>query len=168
MKAIESFEPVSRADARVLILGSMPGRASLAAGEYYAHPRNAFWKIMEALFGIACDDTYRDRLRQLTANRVALWDVMRTCQRKSSLDADIVDGSIVANDFVAFFGAHPRIERVFFNGTKAESAYRKHVVPWLPRPDPLHYVRLPSTSPAHASRSLQQKIACWKSVAGAT
>lgn len=164
MRPIQSFEPVSRADANVLILGSMPGKASLSAEEYYAHPRNAFWKIMEQLFGIASDAPYRERLQQLTANRVALWDVMRACHRESSLDSDIVEASIVPNDFASFFDAHPKVDRVYFNGAKAESSYRKHVSPTLADPDPIAYLRLPSTSPAHAALSLKQKIAIWKRI----
>ena len=162
MKSIQSFDPVSRTSAHVLILGSMPGKASLSAGQYYAHPRNAFWKIMEQLFGIDIDAPYKERLQKLTANRVALWDVMRACRRESSLDSDIVEASIVPNDFASFFDAHPRIDRVYFNGAKAESSYRKHVLPTFTNPDPIAYLRLPSTSPAHASLSLKQKIAAWK------
>ncbi len=166
MKAIEGFPAVSHASATVLVLGSMPGKASLSAQQYYAHPRNAFWKIAEALFGIASSDPYPERLRQLTAKRVALWDVMRACHRQSSLDSDIVEDSIVPNDFVAFFDSHPNIERVYFNGAKAESAYRKHVAPGLAKGDSITYCRLPSTSPAHASLSLEQKVAAWKRISG--
>ena len=165
MKSVQSFDPVSRASARILILGSMPGKASLSAEEYYAHPRNAFWKIMEKLFGVAADAPYSDRLRQLTAKRVALWDVMKACRRESSLDSDIIDASIIPNDFSAFFDAHPKVESVYFNGAKAESSYRKHVSPTLGDRDSIRYTRLPSTSPAHASLSLQQKISAWKRIA---
>lgn len=168
MKPIQSFDAVSRASANVLILGSMPGKASLTAQEYYAHPRNAFWMIMEQLFGISSSAPYPQRLRQLTVKRVALWDVMQACRRKSSLDSDIVDASIVPNDFVSFFDAHPKIDRVYFNGAKAESSYRRHVSPLFASDDPVAYVRLPSTSPAHAAMSLQQKIAAWKQITRGT
>jgi TDG/mug DNA glycosylase family protein len=166
MQLVQSFAPVSRANAKVLILGSMPGKASLSAQQYYAHPRNAFWKIMELLYGISFDAPYEERLRQLTSNQIALWDVMGTCRRESSLDSDIVDASIVPNDFAAFFDAHPNVDRVYFNGAKAESSYRKRVSPTLADPDPVTYLRLPSTSPAHASLSLPQKLAMWKRIAG--
>ena len=166
MQLIQSFAPVSRTSAKVLILGSMPGKASLSAQQYYAHPRNAFWKIMEQLYGVAFDAPYEERLEQLTSNQVALWDVMGACRRESSLDSDIVDASIVPNDFAAFFDTHPNVDCVYFNGAKAESAYRKHVSPTLADPDPVTYLRLPSTSPAHASLSLPQKLAMWKRIAG--
>jgi len=165
VKRIESFDPVSDPKARVLVLGSMPGKASLGASQYYAHPRNAFWPIAERLFGIAAADPYRVRLRGLVANRVALWDVMKACRRATSLDSDIVADSVVANDFAAFFAAHPRIERVFFNGAVAQSAYRRHVVATLDASRPLVYTRLPSTSPAHAALSFQQKLAAWRQIA---
>lgn len=164
MKPIQSFAPVSRPSAKLLILGSIPGKASLSAQQYYAHPRNAFWKIMEQLFGIASDAPYPERLRQLTGNRVALWDVMGACHRESSLDSDIIDASIVPNDFAAFFDAHPNIDHVCFNGAKAESSYRRHVSLTLADPDPVIYLRLPSTSPAHASLSLNQKRDAWKRI----
>ena len=109
-------------------------------------------------------DSKAERLEQLTRNRVALWDVMSACRRESSLDSDIIDASIVPNDFAAFFDAHPEIDRVYFNGAKAESAYRKHVTAKLCSPDPVRYFRLPSTSPAHASLSLQQKLIAWKRI----
>jgi TDG/mug DNA glycosylase family protein len=166
MKSVQSFEPVSRPSANVLILGSMPGKASLLAHQYYAHPRNAFWKIMERLFGIATDAPYRERLRLLSMNGVALWDVMRACRRESSLDSDIVDASVVPNDFATFFDAHPGVDRVYFNGAKAESSYHRWVTPTLGDPDSISYVRLPSTSPAHASLSVKQKLMAWKRIAG--
>ncbi len=166
MQPIQSFAPVSCTNANVLILGSMPGKASLSAQQYYAHPRNAFWKIIEHLFGIASDAPYRERLRQLTANRIALWDVMNACHRKSSLDSDIVDASIVPNDFAAFFDAHPKVDRVYFNGAKAENSYHRLVSPTLADPDPITYLRLPSTSPAHAALSLKEKLAAWKRITG--
>jgi TDG/mug DNA glycosylase family protein len=164
VKPIQSFAPVASDDAKRLILGSMPGKASLSAQQYYAHPPNAFWKIVEALFGFSADAPYMERLRQLKQHEVALWDVMGTCVRESSLDSDIIDASIVPNDFARFFVAHPRIERIYFNGAKAEAAYRKHVSPTLVGPVPTVCARLPSTSPAHASLSLQQKIIAWKRI----
>ena len=159
-----SFPPVSTPDARILILGSMPGKASLAAGQYYAHPHNLFWPIMGELFGAAPALPYAARLQMLQNAGVALWDVLKECFRESALDADIVEASIVPNDFAAFFMRHPQVAHVFFNGTKAADAFRRHVLPALvlPRMPQLH--RLPSTSPANASIPRIERIARWQEV----
>jgi hypoxanthine-DNA glycosylase len=160
------FEPIAAPDARVLVLGSMPGVVSLQAGEYYAHPRNAFWRIIEALFGIPVALPYGERCRRLLEHRIAVWDVLRACTRPGSLDSSIVESSIVANDFRGFFAAHRGIEAVYFNGAKAESAYRRHVQPTLPEPAAdLGLTRLPSTSPAHASLSFDDKLERWRTIA---
>ena len=165
MTTIYSFESVSRPDAVALLLGSMPGVRSLQQAQYYAHARNAFWPIMGALFGAAPELAYPERLRILQSHHIALWDVLQCCERIGSLDADIAEASIVANDFAAFFARHPDIGWVFFNGAKAEAAYKKYVLPTLPgNYAALRYVRLPSTSPAHAGFSLIQKLEQWKIV----
>lgn len=160
MPLLNGLPPVASADARILILGSMPGQASLAAARYYEHERNAFWRIMGDLFGAGRSLPYEARLACLQAAGIALWDVIGSCERYGSLDADIVAGSVQANDFAGFFAAHPRIERIYFNGTAAETTFRRHVLPdfgdGLP---PQH--RLPSTSPAHAARSYAEKLAAW-------
>lgn len=161
-----SFAPVFATDARVLILGSMPGKRSLQAGQYYAHPRNAFWPIMDELFGAAPELPYAARLARLTASKVALWDVMRECERPgSSLDSRIAPDSVVANDFAWLFGQCPLLTHVFFNGTAAEAAFRRHVRP--PNERVFHMQRLPSTSPAHAARTFAQKRDAWRAVARA-
>jgi len=159
-RLVRSFPPVAARDAEVLILGSMPGEASLAAGRYYAHPRNAFWPVMAALLRFDAAAPYAVRVRALRSARVALWDVLRACRRRGSLDADIAREDLEANDFAAFFRRHPRIRRVFFNGAKAEQCFRRHVesepgVPWQ---------RLPSTSPAHAALSFEAKLQAWRAV----
>jgi TDG/mug DNA glycosylase family protein len=156
-----SFPPVAAPDARLLILGSMPGKASLAANQYYAHPRNLFWPFMGELFGADPDVPYAERLRILQANRVALWDVLKECYRESALDADIVEASIVANDFAGFFDRHPEVRRVYFNGARAEQAFRKYVLPGLTGMGNIQLVRLPSTSPANASIPAGKKLEAW-------
>ena len=147
--------------ARRLILGSMPGKASLAAGQYYAHPRNAFWPSLGELFGAYPHLTYAERCNILTAKGIAVWDVLKSCRRQSSLDADIEKSSIITNDFAAFFADHPQLQQVFFNGAAAEQSFRRHVATTLDLSH-LHFQRLPSTSPAHAALSLQQKLAAWQ------
>lgn len=163
MPHIQSFPPVENPGATILILGSMPGKESLRTRQYYAHPRNAFWTIMGDLFGAAPDLPYEARIQMLKSAGIALWDVLASCTRHTSMDADIEAGSICVNDFVSFFGRHPGITQVFFNGTMAESVFCKHVQPLLePRlPD---CRRLPSTSPAHASMRYEQKLGAWKAV----
>lgn len=158
-----SFGPVCRADARVLILGSMPGEASLAAAQYYAHPRNAFWPIMGRLFGAGLELPYAERLARLNDAGVALWDVIARCRRPGSLDSAIDRDSVEANDFARLFGACPQLGHVFFNGSAAEAAFRRHVrLP--PGLRPLRFARLPSTSPAHAARDFAAKLAAWQAV----
>ncbi len=161
---VHSFDPIADASSRVLILGSMPGIASLRAGEYYAHPRNAFWKIIAALFEIDADAPYPSRVAALRKQRIALWDVLESCTRESSLDSDIDEASIVANGFAAFLRAHRSIAVVCFNGAKAASAYRKYVLPGLTDAGELIYHKLPSTSPAHAAMSLAVKVEAWRAV----
>ncbi len=164
MSTVHSFPPVARADARVLILGSMPGKASLAANQYYAHPHNLFWPFMQQLFGVDPALAYRERLDLLQAHGIALWDVLKQCYRSGSLDGDIVETSIVANDFAGFFAQHRQIRRIFFNGSKAEQAFKRYVLPGLTDVGELQLVRLPSTSPANASIPLDKKLASWQRI----
>jgi TDG/mug DNA glycosylase family protein len=157
-----SFAPVARRDAAVLILGSLPGRRSLERQQYYAHPQNAFWKIIAGLFGAASSLPYTRRLKILTANQIALWDVLAAAERPGSLDSSIVPHSAVANDFAEFFRAHPRIRRVYFNGQKAETLFRRRVLPALgPEFAGIHFECLPSTSPAHAGMTFAKKLDRW-------
>ncbi|WP_333874509.1 DNA-deoxyinosine glycosylase [Methylobacter sp.] len=158
------FEPIADFNAEILILGSMPGQESLAAGQYYANRRNAFWKIMAELLEFDPESSYEARLQELKTARIALWDVLQSCTRVGSLDAKIDTGSITVNNFQDFFRTHDKIRAVFFNGAKAESAYRQHVQPTVSSV-PVSYMRLPSTSPAHASLSYEQKLQIWRTVA---
>jgi hypoxanthine-DNA glycosylase len=153
------FPPVSRANARVLILGSLPGQASLAARQYYAQPRNAFWPLMGRLFGAGVELPYEDRLRRLTESGVALWDVCASARRPGSLDAKIEALTVAPNDFAGFFEAHRDIGLICFNGAAAERLFERHVSATLRAPPPT--LRLPSTSPAHASLGFEQKFEAW-------
>jgi len=165
MSRVHSFAPVADKKARALILGSMPGEASLKAGQYYAHPRNAFWSIVCRVLGARGELSYEARLRLLKAHGLALWDVLGSCVRPGSSDSAIQKSSIRVNEFAAFFRAHPGIRYVFFNGAKAEECYRKYALPALPAGcAALEYRRLPSTSPAHAALSPAQKYKLWKTI----
>ena len=161
-----SFPPIARPDARVLILGSMPGQASLAAGQYYAHPRNAFWPIMSELLGFPPQLDYPARAAALCRVRIAVWDVLYSCRRHGSLDSSIEDDTLVANDLAGFLAGHPAIRHVFFNGAKAESCFRRHIKLAMPERE-IAITRLPSTSPAHAGRSFEQKLLAWRAVSDA-
>lgn len=160
MSMIQSFEPIVNASARILILGSMPGVVSLEANQYYAHSRNAFWPIMASIFRFDVDATYDNRVESLKASGVALWDVLHACIRTGSLDSAIVTGSRVPNDFCAFFNEHPDIKLVGFNGAEAEKSFLRYVQPKLEL-DGIEFVRLPSSSPAHAV-ALDKKIDAWR------
>jgi double-stranded uracil-DNA glycosylase len=157
---IRSFAPIADRRARVLILGSMPSEKSLAQNQYYAHERNAFWPIVGRLFDFDPASSYKARIRVLRARRIAVWDVLHSCVREGSLDTMIEEE--VANDFTAFFRAHPAIAHVFFNGSKAQSSFRRHVGAQIGRT--LRFTRLPSTSPAHAALSMARKLSAWRAI----
>jgi hypoxanthine-DNA glycosylase len=158
-----SLLPVERGDARILILGSMPGTLSLQEQQYYAQPRNAFWQIMGELFGAGRDEPYEVRLEILKDQQIALWDVLATCYRPGSMDADIRKGDAVANDFATFFADHPELVRVYFNGATANRFYEQLVMPALAgRVDEIRHARLPSTSPANAAMRLKEKVRAWR------
>jgi hypoxanthine-DNA glycosylase len=159
---LAGFPPIAAPAAHTLILGTMPGRASLAAGPYYAHPRNAFWRILGELLGFDPNEAYDRRTARLLASGIAVWDVLRACRRRGSLDSSIDSGSAVANDFPAFFAAHAQIDRIFCNGASAEALYHAHVLRGALVVPPIVPVRLPSTSPAHAALSVAAKTAAWR------
>ncbi len=154
---LQGFPPIIAAGARILILGNMPGVASLNAQQYYAHPRNTFWPIAAELFGFDPAAPYDDRVTALTEAGVAVWDVLRSCRRVGSLDAAVQRDSMVANNFGDLFTTYPTISRVWFNGAAAERNYRRLVAV----EQPLSYATLPSTSPAHTLR-FEDKLAVWR------
>lgn len=165
MALLHSFPPLLGDAPRVLILGSMPGAASLRAGEYYAHRQNRFWPLMGALIGASPGLDYARRCARLTGAGIALWDVLSHCEREGSLDSAIRDDTSHPNDFAALFSRHPTIGTVLFNGAKAESSFMRLVAPLLAsEPDvaALPRRRLPSTSPANASQSAEHKLAAWR------
>ena len=147
--------------ARVLILGNMPSVLSLGAQEYYANPRNAFWRITGEIFGFDASAPYEVRTAALTAHGVAVWDVLRSCRRVGSLDSAVEPGSMVANDFGQLFKRQPQISLVLFNGAAAEKNFNRLV---RVAPD-LQYRRLPSSSPAQ-TMPYSEKLAAWREAIG--
>lgn len=162
MPFVESFEPVVGANPRVLILGSMPGIASLEAQQYYAHPRNAFWPIMAELFDVKWSDDYELRIRQVKCLPLILWDTLKACHREGSLDSAILKDKIAANDIVGLLNEYTGIRLIAFNGATSEKYFKQTVAKLLTHKQQLDQVRLPSTSPAHASKNFQQKLEQWK------
>lgn len=156
---VHSFPPLVGEHAQLLILGNMPGVVSLEQHRYYAHPRNAFWRITAALFGFDASAPYEERVRRLTDAGVAVWDVLASCRRPGSLDSAVEPASMVANDFDAFFTAHPTVECMYFNGAAAAKNYRRLVRTTQSPPA----VTLPSTSPAHTA-PFETKLAAWRQI----
>jgi hypoxanthine-DNA glycosylase len=143
----------------------MPGVLSLKASQYYAHPRNAFWRIMGSIYGFSAESSYESRVEMLKASGVAVWDVLHSCVRTGSLDSAIQKGSRVPNDFKSFFKQHPHIKFVGFNGTEAEKSFNTYVLPHL-NVSGIAFARLPSSSTAHAI-PLELKVAAWQAAVGA-
>ncbi len=160
-----SFAPVFAPGARVLILGSMPGTASLAAGRYYAHPHNQFWRILGAICGAAPELPYTERLERLTAYGLALWDVLESCLREGSLDTAIEHHSAIANDIPGLLARAPQIRRICCNGTIAHRALLRYFGEPLAALG-ITVLRLPSTSPANASWSFARKLDAWRAALG--
>jgi double-stranded uracil-DNA glycosylase len=162
---ITCFPPIASAKASVLILGSFPGKESLRKQQYYAHPRNSFWSIMEDLFQLQSGLSYVERIKALQFHGIALWDVLLYCWREGSLDSSIDDQTIIVNDFQFFFRKYKKIKWVYFNGTKAEKEYEKRVLISLDAScNELQYQRLPSTSPAMAMLTRDEKLAQWATI----
>lgn len=159
MTMLKGLAPIASAYARVLVLGSMPGAASLHAGQYYAHGRNRFWPYMGILVGAEPSLPYPQRLQRLESAGIAVWDVIANCRREGSLDSAIHDETV--NDFGGFLAQHPGIATVLFNGAKAETTFVRHALPALAHLG-LRRRRLPSTSPANASQTDAAKLAAWR------
>jgi TDG/mug DNA glycosylase family protein len=159
------FAAISRSDARVLILGTLPGAKSLEYRQYYANHRNKFWHIIEELSGIPRDSPYEDRVSRLQEIGIAIWDVCHRAQRSGSLDSKLVDSE--PNDFDSFLTSHPCVKLICFNGGKAQTLYNRCVLPRLSLSfAKIRYELLPSTSPAHAAMPYEQKLSRWRSALG--
>ena len=167
-----SFAAVAGQNPKILILGSMPGQASLKAAQYYAHPRNAFWPIAVATIQNSTPDykhahaiSYAQRIQMATDYGLALWDVLASCERPGSLDSNIKRSSEVANPIGEWLNSHPSVVRVCFNGKTAAAAYQRHLVAnqeAIQAPQHVKFFSLPSTSPAMATLTLEQKTANWR------
>lgn len=162
MSEVQSFAPVVGVNPRVLILGSMPGVASLEAVQYYAHPRNAFWPIMGELFDFDHALDYELRIGEIEKLPIILWDSLQSCHRPGSLDSSIDMKSARANDFPGLLGRFPEIRAIFFNGATSEKYFRKLALPKLASAVGIELLRLPSTSPANAGMSYAQKLDAWR------
>lgn len=155
-----SFPAVVDANTRVLVLGSLPGDASLALAQYYGHPRNAFWRLMEAVLETPLVAlAYEDRLATLLSRGIGLWDVIGEANRRGSLDADIQDAT--ANDLAALVETLPRLRAVAFNGGTAARLGGRLLAPVADR---FALLPLPSSSPAHAARSFADKARAWGAI----
>ncbi len=157
---LTGLAPLSQPNATVLILGSMPGAASLAQQQYYAHPRNLFWPIMAQLLGFSAALVYSEKVQALNAGGVALWDVIARCQRSGSLDSAIRAEQV--NDFAGFFASQPKLAAIGFNGGKAWHSFKRHILPLQIVPAEVRLIMLPSTSPAHAALNFSAKLQQWQ------
>jgi hypoxanthine-DNA glycosylase len=163
------FPPIAGPGARVLVLGSLPSRKSLEQNQYYGHSQNAFWPIMGELFGAGRERPYEQRVATLIRHGVAVWDVLASSVRPGSMDADIDRDAAVTNDFASFFKAQPDIGLVCFNGKTAWQLFDRLVAPVIENgSNRRRYQRLPSTSPAYASMSFEQKLSQWRVIRTAT
>jgi len=162
MSRVQSFEPIIGRQPRIIILGSMPGVVSLQALQYYANPRNAFWRIMAELFGVDHEASYDERVRRIASKPVILWDTLKSCHRPGSLDSKIDKGSAEANDFAALLGRFPGVKAILFNGATSEKYFKLLALPTLPESHGLELLRMPSTSPANAAMKFEEKLDCWR------
>jgi double-stranded uracil-DNA glycosylase len=159
---VTAFPPIVGRRPRILVLGSLPGVASLVAHQYYAHPRNAFWRILAEITGCSATASYAERVAAAKRARLAIWDVLAAARRPGSLDSAIDAATVVTNDFNTFLARYRSIELICLNGTAAATLFTRHAVPQLdPHAARVPRVRLPSTSPAHASLTFARKRAAW-------
>jgi hypoxanthine-DNA glycosylase len=159
------FAPIAAADARVLILGSLPSQQSLQKREYYGNPQNAFWRVMGELFDAGPEIPYRERADILKRHGIAVWDVLQSSVRPGSMDAAIDLKSATPNDFRMFYDDHPKLELLCFNGKKAAELYERLVAPQgIGTINNIEFRTMPSTSPAYASMKLDKKVRHWSVV----
>ena len=155
-RKISGLRPIAYPGARILILGSMPGERSLQMQQYYAHPRNQFWKILAEVFGAKELKSYSQKKKFLKVHRIALWDVVKSCHRHRSADLSI--RKVQINDLDGLLERFPGIHYIFLNGRTAQQYFLRNFA----RKIPLSNAYLPSTSPAHAGRDLKTKLRFWR------
>ena len=156
-EVLEGLPPVIARHTRLVVLGSFPGRASLQAGQYYAHPRNHFWPIVSALWGVnLLAMPYAQRLEAIRTRGLGLWDVYARCEREGSLDTAIRNAEF--NDLAGLKKIAPALRAIAHNGGESARAMRRTATLGVAA------VRLPSTSPANASWSFERKLAAWRAV----
>ena len=153
---LTSFQPIIDERSRVLILGSMPGVESLRLQQYYANPRNQFWKILYELFETPASQVYEKRISFIKSKKIAVWDVIENCYREGSLDSKIREEKV--NDFRALFKTYPDIKTVMFNGGKAYETYKKWIGFGVPAG--VKFQKLTSSSPANTKR-YEEKMREW-------
>lgn len=157
MSRCQSFAPLAGAGSKILILGSMPGVKSLQEQEYYAHPQNRFWKLLELLLNEPAPQDYAAKKALLARHGVALWDTLGLCEREGSLDSDIKNE--IPNDVLGLLAQYPSIRAIFCNGGKAGAAFKKYFARSLPPGVEVFYFH--STSPANARMDLAALAAEW-------
>lgn len=157
----ESLAPIADSDSEILILGTLPGKVSLETQHYYANKGNQFWKIISSLFDETMPFEYDDRLRLLKRHHIALWDLLKSADRISSLDSDIKNPAV--NDIIGFISTHTKIRVIGLNGNKA-STYFRTLVNTSKFPKNIRIIPLPSSSSTNTHLTLETKINCWKTI----
>ncbi len=169
IRGVSGFAPIVSSGAKLLVLGSLPSQLSLQKQQYYGNPQNKFWQLMGELFAAGPELPYAERVDRLAACGVAVWDVLQSSVRPGSMDSAIEQSTAVANDFPTFFAQQPDIRVVCFNGQKAAQLFARLVAPGLDAHcKTLRFQTLPSTSPAHASMSFEEKLERWSILKNAT
>lgn len=160
--SITGLPPIASADARVLVLGSIPGERSLALGQYYVGQGNRMWYVMASIFGHDPGRPYHERVEAMKAEGIAMWDVIHSCRRIGSVDSQIVRGSEVLNDFDAFFDTHTAVRAVVFNGQTARTLFDRLGGGDILGARGLPAISLPSTSATNARRPPYALVQRWR------
>ncbi|NLO48966.1 MAG: DNA-deoxyinosine glycosylase [Clostridiales bacterium] len=157
MRKEHQFEPVFDKSSEILILGTFPSRASRQSGFYYGHPKNRFWRVLAEILGNPVPQTVLEKKTFLLENRIALWDVIQSCEIEGSSDSSIKN--VIPNDLGQLLPLS-RIGRIFANGKKAAALYKRYMLPHLGG----DIIELPSTSPANARYTMDRLIDAWRCI----